>query len=73
MEDFELGPLFLAKWTGSPQTTCGDLRFAPRICATLRGVRPGWWREKVYKYMRIYLWSDLRMLDLRMRDLTPVG
>jgi hypothetical protein len=27
------------------------------------------WRQKVYKYMRIYLWSDLRVKDLRMRDL----
>jgi hypothetical protein len=31
-------------------------------------VRPGW-REKVYKYMRIYLWTALRIMDLRVRDL----
>ena len=32
------------------------------------------WHQKVYKYMRIYLWTtlsigDLRMWDLRRRDL----
>ena len=32
------------------------------------GQPPGW-REKVYKYMRIYLWSALRIMVLRMRVL----
>ena len=30
-----MGPLFLAK-----EAPLGDLRFAPRICATLRGAFP---------------------------------
>ena len=35
-------------------------------------VVPGW-RQKVYKYMRIYLWTALRNLVLRMRDLRIMG
>ena len=27
------------------------------------------WRRKAYKYMHIYLWTTLRIMDLRMRGL----
>ena len=68
-EDTDKHRLIHWRWTSSPSAPKLKTHLpAAGVFATLRGVRPGW-REKVYKYMRIYLWSALRTMVLRMRVL----